>query len=602
MKSPEKEAHPTVFWPRLAAIWIDTLVVCGFTYLGVITARLFVLYVPFELIAAVLAVVYSALFLGWKGQTVGKWICGLVVQGENGTPIGYRTAFLREFVGKLLMGLGVPIGLTWLLARPTGPGNDGAGKVFLIPLVFIIGYLVHFLWTKRTWYDHLGYTIVCRDQHPPRVASVVLALVLSVSGIAVVLKAAEVASDYNTYREASPYSLAPTPYEDRTPAALREVSSIPTGEDSVFVQWLAEHGKDPADYVVEAASQHQVTLFSETHENRGQELFFHKIIPALYHRAGVRCLAMEVCTREDNEDINRLITAPVYDPELALRIGRHSPWQAWGLKEYWDTFETVWQLNRDQADGQQKMRIVGLDRQWDGPSFALVFSSGVDGVKAPFWEKLRIFRAFATLPAIVFRDELMAREVEKEIIERGERGFVWVNLHHAFTHYKQPYGKGRMAYILHQKYGDKVFQVSPHFPDFSPSMSLKIPRPGYQGPEPTINEFIERIMAARGHAPVGFDITASPFAPLRDSTSYYYHSQPSVDFEDVMGGYVYLEPTAAFQRCQWAEGYITPEMYARNKPFYEGKLTASRLVSHNAEELNAIMVKEQSKPYGQGDE
>ncbi|MCC7263386.1 MAG: RDD family protein [Candidatus Latescibacteria bacterium] len=568
MKSPEKEAHPTAFWPRLAAIWIDTLVVCGFTYLGVITARLFAIYVPFELVAVVLAVVYSALLLGWKGQTVGKWVCGLVVQGKNGTPIGYRSAFLREFVGKLLMGLGVPIGLTWLLARPTGPGNDGAGRVLLIPLIFVIGYLVHLLWIKRTWYDHLAHTVVGRDHQPPRGAPVVLALVLSVSGIAIVLKAAEVASDDNTYREASPYSLAPTPYDDRAPAALREVSSITTGEDSTFVQWLAAHGKNPVDYSVDVASQHQVTIFGETHENRGQVSFLHKIIPALYHRAGVRCLAMEVCTREDNEDINRLITAPVYDPDLALRIGRHSPWQTWGFKEYWGTFETVWQLNRDLADGQQKMRIVGIDRQWDGPSIALVFSSGIDGVKAPFWEKLRVFRALATLPtSLAFRDELMAREVEKEIIERGERGIVWVGGHHAFTHYKQPYGKGRMAYILHQKYGDKVFQVSLQALDISPTFSFKFPKPGYQGPEPTINEFIERIMAVRGQTPVGFDIAGSPFATLRDSTSYYYHSQSSVDLADFTSGYIYLEPTAAFQKCQWAEGYITSEMYARNKPF-----------------------------------
>jgi hypothetical protein len=371
----------------------------------------------------------------------------------------------------------------------------------------------------------------------------------------------------------------------------------------VFVQWLTEHGKDPADYAVDVASQHQVAIFGESHENLGQMSFLHKIIPALYHRAGVRCLAMEVCTREDNEDINRLITAPVYDPELALRISRHSPWQAWGFKEYWDTLETVWQLNRDLADGQQKMRIIGLDRQWDGPSIALVFSSGVDGVKAPIWEKLRVFRALATLPtSLAFRDELMAREVEREIIERGERGIVWVGGNHAFTHYKQPYGKGRMAYILHQKYGDKVFQVSLQALDFSPTFSITFPRPGYQGPEPTINEFIERIMAVRGQAPVGFDITGGPFATLRDSTSYYYHSQPSADLADFTSGYIYLEPTAAFQKCQWTEGYITPGMYVRNKPFYEGKLAASRITVHNAEEMNAAMVKEQSKPYGQGDE
>ena len=69
-------------------------------------------------------------------------------------------------------------------------------------------------------------------------------------------------------------------------------------------------------------------------------------------------------------------------------------------------------------------------------------------------------------------------------------------------------------------------------------------------------------MAARGHARVGFG--------------------------DVTTGYVYLEPQSASRGCSWADGFITTEMLARYKPFYEG-LAGRRF--HNAREVNEYMAK-----------
>ena len=149
----------------------------------------------------------------------------------------------------------------------------------------------------------------------------------------------------------------------------------------------------------------------------------------MYHDAGVRCLALEVCTHEDNEIIEQLITASEYDQELALKIARNQPWQSWGGKEYWDI----------------------------------------------------------------------------------------------------------------------------------------------KGPESKMSNFIERIMAARDHNPVGFDVIDSPLMLLRDSTTYYFHFQPNVCFGDVTSGYIYLEPVEMFQKCQGVEGFITSQMFAKFKPFYEGR-------------------------------
>ena len=196
------------------------------------------------------------------------------------------------------------------------------------------------------------------------------------------------------------------------------------------------------DYVVQVASTHQVVIFGEAHDVRSQVSFLIEAIPDLYRRAGVRCIAMEVCTREDNDDIARLVTAPAHNNELALRIARHQPWHTWGGKEYWDVLYAVWQLNRSLQASDKKMRVVGIDSQWDGPSFALGSGGGDDAVQAPLWERLRLLRVIPDIPEFVLRDELMAREVEHQIIDTGERGIVWCGAHHSFVTYRQFHGKG----------------------------------------------------------------------------------------------------------------------------------------------------------------
>lgn len=450
-----------------------------------------------------------------------------------------------------------------------------------------IGKLIGGLTVQRS--DSLARTVIYRDTQARHRAPMILGLVFGFGLLRIGMTAVESLSYYTLYRKMAPYRQAKTPFDSRAPSSVTEVALFNPNDDSVFVQWLDKHSKNPVDYAIDVASRHQVTIFGESHMNRGQLLFLHELIPVLYHRAGVRVLAMEVCTHEDNEKIQRLITASRYDRDMALRIGRNQPWRSWGAREYWDVFEIVWRLNQSLPPGQPGMRVVGLDHQWDGPSFALAMG-GDDAVKGPPWEKLRILRALLSLPGLALRDELMAHEVEEEIITKEEHGIVWVGRHHAFIRYKQPYGQGRMAYMLHQKYGDTIGQVTLHAGDFSPRLIT----PDYKGPPPRISSVLERIMAARGHAPVGFDVTGSPFALLRDSTSYYYRGQPRVGFGDVTSGYIYLEPRNTFQSCQWAEGFITPDMFAQYRPFYEGKLNTTL---RNAEEVNESFIKELRKEH-----
>ena len=81
----------------------------------------------------ILATAYFVVFHGMEGKTVGKWLLGLRVVGDNQTPITYGQAFLR-----------------WI------------GTVVFAP--FVLGFL-WVLWSreKRGWHDSLARTWVIRD-------------------------------------------------------------------------------------------------------------------------------------------------------------------------------------------------------------------------------------------------------------------------------------------------------------------------------------------------------------------------------------------------------------------------------------------------------
>lgn len=295
--------------------------------------------------------------------------------------------------------------------------------------------------------------------------------------------------------------------------------------------------------MVEVVSNHQVTIFGETHNKQEYLLFLNRIIPALYHRAGVTCIAMEVCLAEDNQKLLQLVTSEEFDTDLMLQIARNAPWRAWGSKEYWDILETVWQLNQGLPEGKKKLRVVGLNFKWDGPSMGLVLRSG------PVWEKLRIWRIVDDFLLTFKGDEVYARNVEKEIIEKGEKGIVWVGAAHSPINYvfRQKYAK--MGFMLHHRYGNRVSQIRLH--------------------EPYYSEAIAALIEEAANDPVAFDVAGSPYGSLRDSSSIYFRYQPDVCFSDMAMGYIFLKSYGKLKPCEWLNGYISRDMFMKNKPFYE---------------------------------
>ena len=491
------------FWIRFAATLVDAIILYSGELVASRLAGWTGVYLPFEMAMFLAGMCYSVLLLGWKGRTLGKALCGVTVRGRTGEAIGFRRAMARETLGKLASTAGLLIGFIWVAISRE----------------------------KRAWHDHLVGTITVHDARVTRRARITLATVL----VGVALGAGgyihELVQAFRLVRSmASPAGAVA--YTVRAPSALTDVTGLGREEQTTVAK----------------ASEHQVVIFGEVHERRDALHFLNELIPVLHHRAGVRCVAMEVCLAEDNAAIERLVTASDFDRDLAMTIARHQPFALWGWKGYWDVCETVWRLNQTVPDGDEKFRIIGLDRQMDMPSVAMIGFEDNAAKDCPPWEKLRIFRALRTIPRVLVRDAFMAAQVEKEIIENGQRGVVRVGRNHSYTGWPGPGPMGnlsRMGFLLHQRHGDSVFQIRLHGMDISTALVDQ----AYRGPDPKMAEFLESIMHLRGNGPVGFDVAPSPLAMLRDEGSFEFHFDARLGFVDVAAGYVFLARWLDLKTC-----------------------------------------------------
>lgn len=356
--------------------------------------------------------------------------------------------------------------------------------------------------------------------------------------------------------------------------AVVDVSDVKDGDLSNLANWVEAHGKSPLDFLVDKCKEHPLVILGEMHECRDNLLFLKTAIPDLYKRAGVNCLALEVCNADDNEKLNRLVTAAQYDEAAALEIARSNNLGVWGWKEYWNLLRAVWELNSHIPSGGRTLRVIGIDRKMSVAEFAQLEKKIRQDMRAVAIGEKKTF----TEP----RDQWMAENIGTEVLDKAERCVALVGTMHSYTRYRLTGWPPRMGKILYDKYGDKVFQVTLH----QRGLSASDPQNGFSA----MAGVIEGIMAKRGSKPVGFDVVASPFALLRDETDLMYVGRPEIRSSDVDRGYIFLAPLAKTRHCKWIPGFITPEVFEANKDSYEARF--GRKFS-SAEEINKLMA-----PYG----
>ncbi len=151
---------------RLVALIIDSVVIIGLG-LGLSSAAFVILNQRVDetdlgeyalaavgfalLIIMAVAALYLSLLVGFKGQTLGKMVVGIRVVDKEGKIPGLRRAFVRELVGKLLIGTVLVTAVSAL----TGPLSllmvPGAGLTWIARSR-----------AKQGWHDQVANTYVIK--------------------------------------------------------------------------------------------------------------------------------------------------------------------------------------------------------------------------------------------------------------------------------------------------------------------------------------------------------------------------------------------------------------------------------------------------------
>lgn len=550
-----KEYKNAGFWIRFLATWLDCVLI--YIVLKLLFYALFLssiyIYSPFEFTFFISGILYSTFLIALNGQTAGKWLLGLKVSNKKNEKLSIIQSIFRESILKIFSGLILFLGFIW----------------------------IGFSRTKKGWHDYFSRSKVIRATYSRK--RILIWKIIAITSF-IILSGKYLwnigSMIYDAKKISITQKLIDLPFINRNPSTLAEVSE---SSDTLFSNWVKRNAQTPEHFAIQIAATHQLTLFGEMHNSIDNLRFFNRIIDSLYYKSGIRCIAMEVIPSCMNDKLQRLVNGNEYNYDLALEIARSQGWKVWGDKEYWDVLETVWKLNKGLPEGFKKMRIVGIDTDWEGPNIAMLNIGDDKKGPTPFWEKFRIVSVIKDIHKLGYREEIMARNVEKEIIEKGEKGVVLIGFAHSMLQYGRPIIKEnkiiainpRFGLLLSQKYKDRIFQIE---------LFLTL---GSQNQDTAchnkLDHFIESVMSKNNFVPAGFSIINSPFEKIRDSCSEYFNTYPSVCYGDIAQGLIFLKPLNEMQNCTWLKGYISNKMFMKYKAYYE---LIAKQKFNNAEEAN----------------
>ena len=321
------------------------------------------------------------------------------------------------------------------------------------------------------------------------------------------------------------------PWREVTPAEKAKLSD-----------YLKTHWMSPEDYVVSKFRTHDVVFIGEYHRIKHDVELIHRLIPRLY-QAGIYNLGIEFGCFEFQDQVDKLITAPEYDADIARRL-MFNFFSAWGYIEYMDIYRKAWELNRSLSSGKPKFRVVGLNYK---PNWAAMQEKMTPELWKKVWHKGD-------------GDEYMANIILKEFVDKKLRALVYSGSHHAFTRYHQPVvdfekkalirmNSRRMGNLVHEKIPDKVFNIFLHSP-----WSTKASFEEHNYP---VAGVIDRVMSDFETGCIGFDVSGSPFGEIRDPDTYYAYGHDAFALADFCDGYIFQKHFKDYEGCTVDEQFIT---------------------------------------------
>ncbi|MEW2923097.1 hypothetical protein AB1A65_16625 [Muricauda sp. ANG21] len=315
-----------------------------------------------------------------------------------------------------------------------------------------------------------------------------------------------------------------------------------------LVSYLKSNWKSPEQYVIDKFQNHDIIFLSEDHGVKHNLLFVQDLIPSLYD-AGVYSIGMEFGASEDQSRLDSLITAPVYNEDIARQI-MYNYNVGWGLKEYMDVYRAAWEFNKSLSKFDKKFRIINLSYKFDWSAS----EESSFGIKTPETIK-KIFYKGGT-------EEYRANIIKETIINKNEKIIILTGGLHAFTKYHQPeydYYKEGFFYLNDRSFGnlvyrmvpDKVFTILLHYPFYNKTKSRLI-YPAMGKIDEALSSFVDKR--------VGFDLYGTPFGDLRD-TSYFSIGYPNFRLGDMADGYIYFKPFEEYEGCTIDEKFFEDQRW-----------------------------------------
>jgi hypothetical protein len=326
------------------------------------------------------------------------------------------------------------------------------------------------------------------------------------------------------------------------------IGAIQEREKAALLTYLKSHWQTPEEYIVAKFRDHDLVFLGEGHKFRHDVELVQGLIPLL-HRIGVNQLGIEFGCYEYQDDADRLVTADVYDENLARRL--IFKWGSyWPYKDYLDIYRKAWDLNRSLPRDAPKFRIVHLDYR---ANWNLV----KPGMPAEAWEDV-FFRGA--------RDEHMAKVIFDEFVKKKQKALIYVGTSHAFTRFREPdfdpqtkMVKGltarRLANIVTAEIGTRAFSILLHSPWPAQAGAGRV---GYPV-DGAIDEALRELKDKR----VGFDAAGSPFGRLRDTGSTFASDDGSITLEALCDGYIFQK-----NFCDY-EGVSVDPLFITEKNFRE---------------------------------
>lgn len=337
-----------------------------------------------------------------------------------------------------------------------------------------------------------------------------------------------------------------------------DVGKISEGDHSSYIHYLKEAGKAPVDYLIEKYKTCDIIILGESHQVRENcELIASMMLP-LYEQAGLRIVGSEFIKSKYNDEVDEIVCAENYDEQKVIEIFRGNAWPTWGFQEYMDIVRAVWHVNSNLPEGAEKLLLIGMDDDW----------SQYDAWFDPNQDQMEKFKRRLK------REKNLVDSFLNVYNENSGKALVHIGFDHTFRQVPPKFGAE-----LHGKFGDKVFQIGLH---------MKYPSRKNSG---TLIPFIEKIMAAHGNRPAGFDIENSPFAELRDEKVVYFQHPAFINFADLTRGYIFIKPVAELRKVTWMPNFINEENFEKAKAIALKARWVKKGECKNPEQLNESLAK-----------